>query len=182
MNIHYDKNLDIAFGNSRKTKVWKNKTVRWSELLDRFSTTTRTGETLAEYTAMNRDQQSARKDVGGFVGGLCKDGRRSSIAFRAPSSVWTRTLPMPSCGRIGRCCTAMRRRGIRRTNTRPQNRACGSLSRLHGMCRRTSIRQSVAVWQTRWASRNSTIRPISRRALCTGRAPHRMASVCAKMI
>ncbi len=82
MNIHYDKNLDIAFGNSRKTKVWKNKTVRWSELLDRFSTTTRTGETLAEYTAMNRDQQSARKDVGGFVRGLCKDGRRSSIAFR----------------------------------------------------------------------------------------------------
>lgn len=28
MNIHYDKNLDIAFGNSHKTKVWKNKTVR----------------------------------------------------------------------------------------------------------------------------------------------------------
>lgn len=83
MNIQYDKSLDIAFGNSRKTKVWKNKTVSWSELLDRFATTTRTSETLAEYKAMSRDEQSRRKDVGGFVGGVCNNGRRSDIAFRS---------------------------------------------------------------------------------------------------
>ena len=69
MDVQNDKALDIALGNSRKTKTWKNKTVRWSELLDRLSAVTRTPETMAEYKAMTREQQSRIKDVGGFVGG-----------------------------------------------------------------------------------------------------------------
>ena len=83
MNVQNDKALDIALGNSRKTKTWKNKTIRWSELLDRLSTATRTPETMAEYKAMTRDQQSQIKDVGGFVGGYCNDGSRSDIRFRS---------------------------------------------------------------------------------------------------
>lgn len=83
MNVQNDKALDIALGNSRKTKTWKNKTVRWSELLDRLSTATRTPETMAEYKAMTRDQQSQIKDVGGFVGGYCNNGSRSDIRFRS---------------------------------------------------------------------------------------------------
>lgn len=83
MNVRNDKALDIALGNSRKTKTWKNKPVRWSELLDRLSKTTRTPETVAEYKTMSRNQQSDIKDVGGFVGGYCNNGSRSDIRFRS---------------------------------------------------------------------------------------------------
>ncbi len=83
MTVKHDRALDVALGNSRKTKTWKNKTLRWSELLDRLKTTTRTPETLAEYKAMSRDRQSDIKDVGGFVGGYCNNGSRSDIRFRS---------------------------------------------------------------------------------------------------
>jgi hypothetical protein len=82
MNLQHDKTLDIATGNSRKTKAWKNKSVQWSELLEKLSKETRTPETVAEYKAMGRNQQSEIKDVGGFVGGYCNNGSRSDIRFR----------------------------------------------------------------------------------------------------
>ncbi len=81
--IKYDRALDVAVGISRKTKTWKNKTLRWSELLARMEAVTRTPETVAEYKAMGRDQQSEIKDVGGFVGGYCNQGRRSDIRHRS---------------------------------------------------------------------------------------------------
>lgn len=83
MNVQHDKTLDVALGNSRKTKTWKNRPMQWSELLDRMSQTVRTTETVAEYRAMTRDQQSERKDQGGFVGGYCNNGSRSDIRFRS---------------------------------------------------------------------------------------------------
>ena len=83
MTVQNDKTLDVALGNSRKTKTWKNKSLQWSELLERLSKTTRTPETVAEYKAMSRDQQSQIKDVGGFVGGYCNNGSRSDIRFRS---------------------------------------------------------------------------------------------------
>ena len=83
MTVQNDKALDIALGNSRKTKAWKNRTMSWSELLDRMSTATRTSETVAEYKAMSRDDQSRIKDVGGFVGGYCNNGSRSDIRHRS---------------------------------------------------------------------------------------------------
>lgn len=83
MTIKHDKPLDIATGNSRKTKTWKNRPMQWSTLLDRLQTTTRTPETVAEYKAMSRDMQSDIKDVGGFVGGYCNKGNRSDIRHRS---------------------------------------------------------------------------------------------------
>lgn len=83
MNIQHDKTLDIALGNSRKTKTWKNRTMQWSVLLDRLAKVTRTPETVAEYKAMSRDQQSDIKDVGGFVGGYCNNGSRSETRHRS---------------------------------------------------------------------------------------------------
>ena len=83
MHVNNDRLLDIAYGNSRKTKTWKNKPTKWSALLDRFAVTVRTPETVAEYKAMSRDQQSERKDQGGFVGGYCNNGSRSDIRFRS---------------------------------------------------------------------------------------------------
>ena len=83
MAIIHDRALDIALGNNRKTKTWKNRQLNWSELVGRLSETTRTSETMAEYKAMSRDQQAAVKDVGGFVGGYCNEGRRTDVAFRS---------------------------------------------------------------------------------------------------
>ena len=83
MITQYDRPLDVALGTTRKTKAWKNKSVKWSELLDRLSTTTRTPETVSEYKAMGRNRQSEVKDVGGFVGGYCNNGSRSDIRHRS---------------------------------------------------------------------------------------------------
>ena len=83
MIIKHDKALDVALGNSRKTKTWKNKTIQWSELLDRLAKETRTPETVAEFKAMGRNRQSDIKDVGGFVGGYCNNGSRSDIRHRS---------------------------------------------------------------------------------------------------
>ena len=83
MTVQNDKALDIALGNTRKTKKWHNKPVLWSELLDRLGNTTRTPETVAEYKVMGRNRQSEIKDVGGFVGGYCNNGSRSDIRFRS---------------------------------------------------------------------------------------------------
>ena len=83
MHLSYDKKLDVATGNSRKVKTWKNRTMLWSDLLDRLAGTTRTPETVAEYRAMGREQQADIKDVGGFVGGYCNNGRRSDVRHRS---------------------------------------------------------------------------------------------------
>lgn len=83
MQVQFDRALDVALGNSRKTKTWKNKPLRWSELLDRLANVTRTPETVAEYKAMTRAQQSDIKDVGGFVGGYANNGSRSDIRHRS---------------------------------------------------------------------------------------------------
>ena len=83
MTVQNDKALDVALGNSRKTKKWKNRTLLWSELLDRLASVTRTSETVAEYRAMSRNRQAEIKDVGGFVGGYCDNGCRSDIRHRS---------------------------------------------------------------------------------------------------
>ena len=83
MDVLNDKALDIALGNSRTTKKWKNKTMTWSELLDRLANVTRTSETMAEYKAMPRSRQAEIKDVGGFVGGYCNNGSRSDVRHRS---------------------------------------------------------------------------------------------------
>lgn len=68
--------MRIAIGNSRMDKKWKNKDVSWEEFLDKVSHTTRTSETVEEYRKMRKAQQDNIKDVGGFVGGVLKEGKR----------------------------------------------------------------------------------------------------------
>ena len=68
--------LRIAVGRNRYEKKWKNKTVTWAALLSRISETVRTHETAAEYRNMRKDEQSQIKDIGGFVGGVLREGRR----------------------------------------------------------------------------------------------------------
>ena len=68
--------MRIAIGKSRKALKWKNEDWTWDQLLDRCKNTLRTKETAAEYQKMTRAQRDDIKDVGGFVGGYLKDGRR----------------------------------------------------------------------------------------------------------
>lgn len=71
-----DRKIYIATAHSRVSTRWKNEQISWSVLAERCSHTVRTGETLAEYKSMPKAEQSTRKDVGGFVGGYLRDGRR----------------------------------------------------------------------------------------------------------
>ena len=68
--------MRIATAGSRTSKRWKTIDVTWDWLLEKLRTQRRTGETMAEYRRMTRDEQSARKDVGGFVGGALNGPRR----------------------------------------------------------------------------------------------------------
>ena len=85
--VKYDGTLVISTGKSRKETHWKTRDLSWSELLAKLSQTTRTRETVAEYKAMRKAEQDEIKDVGGFVGGSLKGGRR-----KAENVVWRQLL------------------------------------------------------------------------------------------
>lgn len=78
MEIKHDIKLEIATATSRTATRWTNKKVSWAALVNKCSETHRTTETVAEYAAMSRDEQSQRKDIGGFVGGYLKGGKRKN--------------------------------------------------------------------------------------------------------
>ena len=89
LKIERDGPITIATGKSRKETAWKNREMLWSDLLGKLSETTRTRETLAEYKKMAKSQQDIVKDVGGFVGGTLKGGRR-----KADAVVWRQVLTL----------------------------------------------------------------------------------------
>ena len=68
--------LQIATGNSRMEKRWNNVEMELDEFIERISHTIRTAETVEQYMKMTKAKQDAIKDVGGFVGGRLKGGRR----------------------------------------------------------------------------------------------------------
>ena len=68
--------LQIATGNSRMEKRWNNVEMELDEFINRISHTIRTAETVEQYMKMTKAKQDAIKDVGGFVGGRLKGGRR----------------------------------------------------------------------------------------------------------
>lgn len=68
--------MKIAVGNSRMDKRWKNKDISWEEFKNTVRTTKRTTETVSEFRKMSKAQQDSVKDVGGFVGGALREGKR----------------------------------------------------------------------------------------------------------
>lgn len=87
--IEYDGSLTIATGRNRKETQWKNREMLWSDLVKRLATTTRTQETFEEYRKSAKSIQDDIKDVGGFVGGTLKGGRRKTEAV-----VWRQLLTL----------------------------------------------------------------------------------------
>ncbi len=73
-----DISFTIAIGRSRKEMYWKNDVMTWHQFLEKIKDTWRTSETQAEYKMLPKAEQDVIKDVGGFVGGALKDGRRKS--------------------------------------------------------------------------------------------------------
>lgn len=70
--------MKIAVGNSRMDKKWKNRDISWEDLCNRVSSTIRTTETVEEYRKLKKGAQDSIKDVGGFVGGQLREGRRKN--------------------------------------------------------------------------------------------------------
>lgn len=78
LKIKYDGQVAIATANNRTSKHWKNKSITYSALVEKLSQTTRTPEAYAEYKKMPKSDRDRIKDVGGFVGGSLKEGRRKA--------------------------------------------------------------------------------------------------------
>lgn len=70
--------MKIAVGNSRMDKKWKNRDISWDDLCKKVGTTIRTTETVEEYRKLKKGAQDSIKDVGGFVGGHLRNGRRKN--------------------------------------------------------------------------------------------------------
>lgn len=68
--------MKIATCKNRTQKTYLNREATWEQLLAKLEHTTRTQETLEEYKKKTKDQQADIKDVGGFVAGELRNGRR----------------------------------------------------------------------------------------------------------
>ena len=78
LKLKHDGALTIATAGSRKSTSWKNQDILWGQLAKRLSITQRTAETQDEYISMSKAKKSEIKDVGGFVGGTLRNGRRKA--------------------------------------------------------------------------------------------------------
>lgn len=70
--------MKIAVGNSRMDKKWINREISWEDFCAKVSVTQRTTETVEEYRKLKKGRQDGIKDVGGFVGGHLREGRRKN--------------------------------------------------------------------------------------------------------
>ena len=68
--------IRLSIGNSRMDKKWNAVEMELSEFRDRISQTKRTAETVEQYRKLGKAKQDDIKDVGGFVLGTLKIGRR----------------------------------------------------------------------------------------------------------
>ena len=74
--MKYDIKFDLAVGVSAGSKSWKNKKYTWSEFVQRLSEEHKTPETYKEYMAFSKADQGKIKDVGGYVAGYLRGGKR----------------------------------------------------------------------------------------------------------
>ena len=79
--------LYISVGNSRMDKKWNGSEIELTEFTERLSHTNRTAETVEQYKKMTKAQQDSIKDVGGFVLGKLKGGRRKKDTVISRSAI-----------------------------------------------------------------------------------------------
>lgn len=78
ISLKYDGEIMLATGRNKKEIKWKNRSIMFSEMIAKFKEPKRTPETQAEYKKMTKEAKDKAKDVGGFVGGSIKEGRRKA--------------------------------------------------------------------------------------------------------
>lgn len=74
--MQYDGTLNIAVGMGARSKIWKNTKYTWSKFVNKLQAGHKTNETFKEYIKATKDEQSKIKDIGGYVGGYLRNGRR----------------------------------------------------------------------------------------------------------
>lgn len=79
--------FNLCVFNGRKDAIGKNTAMTWGELKARLTAPTITPETQAEFFALDKDRQDELKDVGGFVGGYLKNGKRSKLTVENRSLI-----------------------------------------------------------------------------------------------
>ena len=85
--LEHNPKVWISEGSSRFCTNWKNRQITWAELLKRLENATMTQETQSEYMRMAKTDQDKIKDVGGFVGGTLKSGRRKTDTVQSRSLI-----------------------------------------------------------------------------------------------
>lgn len=73
-----NKKLIISVANNRFSTNLKNISLTWNEFLKRISTPVRTSETYEQFLSFDKGRRDNLKDVGGFIAGETKDGRRTA--------------------------------------------------------------------------------------------------------
>jgi predicted P-loop ATPase len=68
--------IDIAIGLSVRSKTWKNQKIKWEDLRDKLLKEHKTSETYKQFITASKQDQLTIKDVGGYVGGYLRQGRR----------------------------------------------------------------------------------------------------------
>lgn len=66
----------IATCSSRMEKKYRTESLDWASFCARCNNPSRGQETMEDYLQLPKDEQTKRKDVGGFVGGTLQDGVR----------------------------------------------------------------------------------------------------------
>lgn len=74
--MNYDGGLDLATGLSIRTKTWKNERWTWSDFVEKLYEGHETNETYSQFSQATKTEQLKIKDVGGYVGGYLRQGRR----------------------------------------------------------------------------------------------------------
>ncbi len=85
--LKHDKEINLSTASSRTSTEWKNRTMTWAEFINRLSAPTITQETADEYKKLSKPERDQMKDVGGYVGGFLKGGRRTKDAVQSRSIV-----------------------------------------------------------------------------------------------
>lgn len=76
----------IHTAKSRKSTEWIRKDISFYDLIQRLNKPTITDETYSEYMSYSKDKQDELKDVGGYIGGILRNNKRTK------KSVLKRTL------------------------------------------------------------------------------------------
>lgn len=74
--LSFTQEIKVATAQTRDAAKWRNQQISMETFVAKLADTVRTKETQEEYFAATKQEQDNIKDVGGFVGGLLKGGRR----------------------------------------------------------------------------------------------------------